>query len=55
MKLRGYTGLVDSLLQQGITNCTVVLNCSRQAGIDCGAAIVKECNAVYKHLLLVKR
>ena len=40
-KLSGYTGLLDSLLRQGVKNSSVVLERLRQAGFEGGATIVK--------------
>lgn len=54
-KLSGYTGLVDSMLRQGIKNSSVVLDRLRQAGFDGGATIVKDYIAAHKHLLPAKR
>ena len=44
-KPSGYTGIIDSLLRQGIKN----------SGFDGGAAIVKEYIASHKHLIPAKR
>ena len=41
-KLSGYTGLIDSLLKQGIKNSSVILDRLQQAGYEGGATIVKE-------------
>ena len=41
-KLSGYTGIIDSLLRQGIKNSSVIRDRLRQAGFDGGATIVKE-------------
>ena len=54
-KLSGYTGLLDSLLRQGIKNSSVVLERLQQAGFDGGATIVKEYIAAHKHLIPAKR
>ena len=48
-KLSGYTGLLDSLLRQGVKNSSVVLERLRQAGFEGGATIVKEYIAAHKH------
>lgn len=42
----GYTGLLDSLLRQGVKNSSVVLKCLQQAGFDGGATIVAENSCV---------
>ena len=39
-KLSGYTGLLDSLLRQGVKNSSVVLERLRQAGFEGGATTV---------------
>ena len=54
-KLSGYTGLLDSLLRQGVKNSSVVLERLQQAGFDGGATIVKEYIAAHKHLIPAKR
>ena len=54
-KLSGYTGLLDSLLRQGVKNSSVVLERLRQAGFEGGATIVKEYIAAHKHLIPAKR
>ena len=54
-KLSGYTGLIDSLLKQGIKNSSVILDRLQQAGYEGGATIVKEYIAAHKHLLPAKR
>lgn len=54
-KLSGYTGIIDSLLRQGVKNSSVVLDRLRQAGFDGGATIVKEHIASHKHLIPAKR
>lgn len=54
-KLSGYTGIIDSLLRQGIKNSSVILDRLRQAGFDGGATIVKEYIASHKHLIPAKR
>lgn len=50
-----YTGLLDSLLRQGVKNSSVVLERLRQAGFEGGATIVKEYIAAHKHLIPAKR
>ena len=50
-KLSGYTGLLDSLLRQGVKNSSVVLERLKQAGFEGGATIVKEYIAAHKHLI----
>ena len=54
-KLSGYTGIIDSLLRQGIKNSSVVLERLQQAGFDGGATIVKEYIAAHKNLIPAKR
>ena len=54
-KLSSYTGLLDSLLRQGVKNSSVVLERLRQAGFEGGATIVKEYIAAHKHLIPAKR
>ena len=54
-KPSGYTGIIDSLLRQGIKNSSVIRDRLRQAGFDGGAAIVKEYIASHKHLIPAKR
>ena len=54
-KLSGYTGIIDSLLRQGVKNSSVVLDRLRQAGFDGGATIVKEYIASHKYLIPAKR
>lgn len=54
-KLSGYTGIIDSLLRQGIKNSSVVLERLQQVGFDGGATIVKEYIAAHKHLIPAKR
>ena len=54
-KLSGYTGLLDSLLRQGVKNSSVVLERLKQAGFEGGATIVKEYIAAHKHLIPAKR
>lgn len=54
-KLSGYTGLLESLLRQGVKNSSVVLEHLQQAGFDGGATIVKEYIAAHKHLIPAKR
>ena len=54
-KLSGYTGLLDSLLRQGVKNSSVVLERLRQAGFEGGATIVKEYIVAHKHLIPAKR
>lgn len=54
-KLSGYTGIIDSLLRQGIKNSSVIRDRLRQAGFDGGATIVKEYIASHKHLIPAKR
>ena len=55
IKLSGYTGIIDSLLRQGIKNSSVIRDRLRQAGFDGGATIVKEYIASHKHLIPAKR
>ena len=54
-KLSGYTGIIDSMLKQGVKNSTVVLERLRQAGFEGGVTIVKEYIAAHKHLIPAKR
>lgn len=54
-KLSGYTGLLDSLLRQGVKNSSVVLERLKQAGFEGGATIVKEYIAAHKHLIPARR
>ena len=54
-KLSGYTGLLDSLLRQGVKNSSVVLERLKQAGFEGGATIVKEYIAAHKDLIPAKR
>ena len=54
-KLSSYTGLLDSLLRQGVKNSSVVLERLRQAGFEGGATIVKEYVATHKQLIPTKR
>lgn len=54
-KLSGYTGLVDSMLKNGIKNSVVILERLRQAGFEGSATIVKEYITSHKHLIPAKR
>ena len=54
-KLSGYTGLLDSLLRQGVKNSSVVLERLKLAGFEGGATIVKEYIAAHKDLIPAKR
>ena len=54
-KLSGYTGIIDSMLKQGVKNSSVVLERLRQAGFDGGATIVTDYFAAHKHLIPAKR
>lgn len=54
-KLSSYTGLLDSLLRQGVKNSSAVLERLRQAGFEGGATIVKEYVATHKQLIPTKR
>ena len=54
-KLSGYTGIIDSLLQQGVKNSSVILDRLRHVGFDGGATIIKEYIASHKHLIPAKR
>ena len=54
-KLSGYTGIIDSMLKQGIKNSSVILERLRQAGFEGGATIVKEYIAAHKNLIPAKR
>lgn len=54
-KPSGYTGIIDSLLRQGIKNSSVIRDRLRQAGFDGGTTIVKEYIASHKHLIPAKR
>lgn len=54
-KLSGYTGLLDSLLRQGVKNSSVVLERLKQAGFEGGATIVKEYISAHKDLIPAKR
>ena len=54
-KLNGYTGLLDSLLRQGVKNSAVVLERLQQTGFDGGAIIVREYIVAHKHPIPAKR
>lgn len=54
-KPSGYTGIIDSLLRQGIKNSSVIRDRLRQSWFDGGATIVKEYIASHKHLIPAKR
>ena len=54
-KLTGYTGLLDSLLKNGVSNSSVVLDRLRSAGFEGGRTIVKDYIASHKYLIPAKR
>ena len=53
--LKGYTGILDSLLSQGITNSVVCLERLRQEGFTGGKTTVKDYIAAHKYLVPVRR
>lgn len=53
--LKGYTGTLDSLLSQGITNSVVCLERLRQEGFTGGRTTVKDYIAAHKYLVPVRR
>lgn len=53
--LKGYTGILDSLLSQGITNSVVCLERLRQEGFTGGRTTVKDYIAAHKYLVPVRR
>lgn len=54
-KLTGYTGIIDALLKQGVSNSTVILNRLQESGFEGKLTIVKDYIAAHKHLLPTKR
>ena len=54
-KLSGYTGVIDSLLMQGIKNSSIILERLQAAGYEGGATIVKEYIGAHKYLIPAKR
>lgn len=54
-KPSSYTGLLDSMLRQGVKNSSVVLERLQQAGFEGKATIVKEYIASHKYLIPAKR
>lgn len=54
-KLTGYTGIIDTLLKQGVSNSAVILNRLRESGFEGGRTIVKDYIAAHKYLLPAKR
>ena len=53
--LKGYTGILDSLISQGITNSVVCLERLRQEGFTGGRTTVKDYIAAHKYLVPVRR
>ena len=53
--LKGYTGILDSLISQGITNSVVCLERLRQEGFTGGKTTVKDYIAAHKYLVPVRR
>lgn len=53
--LKGYTGILDSLLSQGITNSVVCLERLRQEDFTGGRTTVKDYIAAHKYLVPVRR
>ena len=54
-KLNGYEELIDTLLREGVSNSTVIMNRLREVGFDGGLTIVKEYIAAHRNLLPAKR
>ena len=54
-KLTGYTGIIDALLKQGVSNSAVILKRLQESGFDGKLTIVKDYIAAHKHLLPAKR
>ena len=54
-KLNGYEGLIDTLLREGVSNSTVIINRLHEVGFDGGLTIVKEYIAAHRNLLPSKR
>ena len=54
-KLTGYTGIIDTLLKQGVSNSTVILNRLLESGFEGRLTIVKDYIAAHKHLIPAKR
>lgn len=50
-KLTGYTGIIDTLLKQGVSNSTVILNRLLESGFEGRLTIVKDYIAAHKHLI----
>lgn len=54
-KLDGYTGILDSLLKDGVSNSTVCLNRLKANGFTGGQTIVKEYIAAHRNLIPARR
>lgn len=54
-KLTGYSGIIDTLLKQGVGNSTVILKRLQESGFDGKLTIVKDYIAAHKYLLPAKR
>ena len=54
-KLTGYSGIIDTLLKQGVGNSTVILKRLQESGFDGKLTIVKDYIAAHKYLLPTKR
>ena len=54
-KLTGYSGIIDTLLKQGVSNSTVILNRLQESGFEGKLTIVKDYIAAHKYLLPAKR
>ena len=54
-KLTGYSGIIDTLLKQGVGNSTVILKRLQESGFDGRVTIVKDYIAAHKYLLPAKR
>lgn len=54
-KLTGFTGIIDTLLQGGVSNSRVVFERLQANGFSGSLSIVKEYIAAHKHLLPTKR
>ena len=54
-KLTGYSGIIDTLLKQGVSNSTVILNRLQESGFEGKLTIVKGYIAAHKYLLPAKR
>ncbi len=50
-KLTGYSGIIDTLLKQGVSNSTVILNRLQESGFEGKLTIVKDYIAAHKYLL----